>query len=168
MFLDIIRDIENALEKEVYLSALALSLTLPDICGKVEFPTIKSTKQRYIKWYDKHITNNNYPDEHDEALKFNGEKCYELRCSYLHAGEVEQLVGIQDFQLIIINKTHPIVYGGSCDTTYIDQNENKTYTIQQDVAQLCYWIYKCAEVFYKQHENKEVFDKINPIVKVKY
>ncbi len=168
MFLDIIRDIENALENEVYLSALALSLTLPDICGKVEFPTIKSTKQRYIKWYDKHITANNYPNDHDEALKFNGERCYKLRCSYLHAGEVEQFDGIENFELIISNKTHPSVYGGGCSTIFIDQNGTKTYTIQQDVAQLCFWIHRCAEGFYKKHENKDAFEKINPIIKVKY
>lgn len=39
--LDLIKDIENALRNKSYLSALALSLTLPDICGGVEYPQFK-------------------------------------------------------------------------------------------------------------------------------
>ena len=37
-----------------YLAALALSLTIPDICGKAEFPEYGNT-QRYIEWYMKYI-----------------------------------------------------------------------------------------------------------------
>lgn len=42
--LDLIKDIENALRNKSYLSALALSLTLPDICGGVEYPPIQTQK----------------------------------------------------------------------------------------------------------------------------
>ncbi len=167
MFLDIINDIKKAIDAEAYLSALALSLALPDICGKVEFPQIKSNKKRYVDWYDKHITYNNYPDDYDDSLKFDGEKCYKLRCAFLHAGEVDQLIGIENFELIISPKTHPMVYGGGCYTTNVDKDGNTTYTITQDVAQLCFWIYRCANGYYERHPNKSDFDKISPIIKLK-
>lgn len=32
--------IRKALEAEIYLPALALALTLPDICGQIEYPKI--------------------------------------------------------------------------------------------------------------------------------
>ncbi|WP_273832345.1 hypothetical protein [Guptibacillus sedimenti] len=39
--LDKIKDIKIALNNKSYLSALALSLTLPDICGQIEYPDLK-------------------------------------------------------------------------------------------------------------------------------
>ncbi|MDR0500306.1 MAG: hypothetical protein LBG97_03545, partial [Coriobacteriales bacterium] len=44
----------RALEAKAYLSALALTLTLPDICGKAAYPFMKS-RERYRKWYDENI-----------------------------------------------------------------------------------------------------------------
>ena len=34
-----IDEIEKSLENECYIAALALALTLPDICGKAEYPS---------------------------------------------------------------------------------------------------------------------------------
>ena len=45
-------EIEKALKNNLYLVALNTALTLPDICGKAEFPN-KSTTKRYIEWFDK-------------------------------------------------------------------------------------------------------------------
>lgn len=50
----LVEDINKALDNEAYFSALSLALTLPDICGKAEFPETKSGR-RYIDWYDEHI-----------------------------------------------------------------------------------------------------------------
>ena len=46
----LVEDINKALDNEAYFSALSLALTLPDICGKAEFPETKSGR-RYIDWY---------------------------------------------------------------------------------------------------------------------
>lgn len=51
----IIQDIKGALENNLYFAALNCALTLPDICGKAEYPTERSSKKRYIDWYDKEI-----------------------------------------------------------------------------------------------------------------
>ena len=40
--------------KCAYLVALNTALTLPDICGKAEFPGL-GTIARYKKWYKEHI-----------------------------------------------------------------------------------------------------------------
>ena len=47
----LIDDIRAALENDLYFVALNSALTLPDICGKVEYPYEKSSKKRYIDWY---------------------------------------------------------------------------------------------------------------------
>ena len=54
MLLKIIDDVNKALDAECYFSALSLVLTIPDICGKAEFPE-KGPTRRYIDWFDKHI-----------------------------------------------------------------------------------------------------------------
>ena len=51
----IIRDIRGALDNNLFFAALNSALTLPDICGKAEYPSEQRSKKRYIDWYDKEI-----------------------------------------------------------------------------------------------------------------
>ena len=51
----IIHDIRGALNNNLFFAALNCALTLPDICGKAEYPSEQSSKKRYIDWYDKEI-----------------------------------------------------------------------------------------------------------------
>lgn len=53
MMLQLIDDVNKALDAECYYSALALALTFPDICGKAEYP--QKNTNRYKDWYDEHI-----------------------------------------------------------------------------------------------------------------
>ena len=46
-----LKEIRQALQNELYHCALALALTLPDICGKHELPDV-AVKSRYTKWFD--------------------------------------------------------------------------------------------------------------------
>ena len=71
MLLQIIDDVNNALNVKAYLAALALVLTIPDICGRAKYGEI-GTKKRYIDWYDEYIgayengkdaTNDNVPSD---------------------------------------------------------------------------------------------------------
>lgn len=42
-----INDIKEAVANKAFQSALALALTLPDICGEIEYPTESSGRKRY-------------------------------------------------------------------------------------------------------------------------
>ena len=53
IFCNKISEIRKALKLELYNCALALALTLPDVCGKVEFPNAGVSK-RYKEWFDKY------------------------------------------------------------------------------------------------------------------
>lgn len=44
----IVDDIRVALNNNLYFVALSTALTLPDICGKAEYPDEKSSKKRYM------------------------------------------------------------------------------------------------------------------------
>lgn len=60
--IDKIAAIRKAVESECYLPALALALTLPDICGQIEYPDFKRKdkngkefregRRQYVTWYN--------------------------------------------------------------------------------------------------------------------
>lgn len=81
---NIITAIDKSLKTRNWYSALVLSLTLPDICGKLEEPT-KNSSIRYTEWFEKYLGN-----KYRGFLS--GNDCYALRCSFLHegSGDIEQ------------------------------------------------------------------------------
>lgn len=74
---DIIIDINKAKDAGAILSAMALALTIPDMCVGD-----KSNRNDYIAWYNKYVNKGN-------AYFITGEECYALRCSFLHQGNAD-------------------------------------------------------------------------------
>ena len=95
MIKDFLEDIENAKEKGAYYSALALALTMPDFCGKIQY-NVGNDKDKYIRWFNEWIykyveipeSKNEDFVEFDKLAQFDGKTCYALRCAYLHCGTV--------------------------------------------------------------------------------
>lgn len=85
----LIDDINRALENEAYFAALALALTLLDICGKAKYPNERNGI-RYINWYDEYVGKyEQCPCETCQENKMpylSGEVVYQLRNSFLHQG----------------------------------------------------------------------------------
>lgn len=84
---DAIDSVRKALEHQNWLAALGLTLTLPDICGKVVEPAASSSV-RYANWFDRWLGDAfNLPDisEHG-GIRLSGRDCYALRCAFLHEG----------------------------------------------------------------------------------
>lgn len=78
---------QTALNYKNYYASLSLSLTLPDICSKLEYPK-KQGKERYKEWFNNYMSNN-FIDEaelKEQRLLLNGEDFYALRCAFLHEG----------------------------------------------------------------------------------
>ena len=53
----VLEDIKIAYNNKEYFSALALTLTIPDICGKIQYKNDSNLKdkEKYIKWFDEWI-----------------------------------------------------------------------------------------------------------------
>ena len=49
-----IDEAEMCLENEWFIAALTLALTLPDICGKAEYPD-ETVTARYIQWFNTYV-----------------------------------------------------------------------------------------------------------------
>ena len=80
----LISEIRQALESELYLSALALALTLPDTCGKAEYPK-KKVGKRYTDWCKKYVILDKCDSPYGYDMPYlNEDVIYSLRCSLLH------------------------------------------------------------------------------------
>lgn len=167
MILRIIDEIEKALSHDLYFAALNLALTLPDICGKAEYPSLRSTRERYIQWYDKIVGVTEKPprDDEPEMPYLSGEVVYSLRCSLLHEGNPnlqkngKHPIPIDHFSLVIQSEQPFHIYGGeeSCVMTSPDGTEVRSYRV--NVWRLCMVLCLCAKGYYK--ENKDKFDFYN-------
>lgn len=78
-------------EQENWLAALALALTLPDICAAVDDPGPHKSRARYAKWWDQYVAPQYLatPGPKDDWVVHSylpGQDAFYLRCSYLHAG----------------------------------------------------------------------------------
>lgn len=88
---DRILEIKKHIEGENWQSALAMSLTLPDICGKIKYSG-KSSGLRYKKWFEDHCEQKylkkrtRLTKSYSNKAYFTGEMCWKLRNAFLHEG----------------------------------------------------------------------------------
>lgn len=137
MMLQLIDDVNKALDAECYYAALSLALTFPDICGKAEYPQEKSTRKRYKDWYDEHIgESEQYPCEQCKNIPMpylSEEVVYSLRNSLLHQGtpniERDNIKNdsnkIDNFALVLESKKPFDIYADSAGIHY-DNGSLKT------------------------------------------
>ena len=82
----LINAIRNSLSESNWHSAIFITLTMPDICARLEDPTLKS-KQRYINWYSRYLKE--IYAAFEERPFLTPSDCYALRCAILHEGTTE-------------------------------------------------------------------------------
>lgn len=151
-----IAEVRNALEKRLYYCALALLLTLPDICAKVEYPNSYTYGKNYTLWFDTHakkyftvIPITIPPRESEEYTWLTGEECWKLRCAVLHAGNFKLNCKNSNLKKLFIHIS--------------ENNENRTHSWRNercadiDLKLLCDNICKAVEEYYEKHPNKELF-----------
>lgn len=168
----IFSDIHCALEHDCLFAALALALTLPDICGKAEYPDEKG-KNRYVQWYNEYIGKYYQEASRDERNNDNfpyldGEAVYSLRCSYLHQGTPninrEQLKTnacmVDKFTLITdrYDQNVPLIFS-SCKSTENSGASYRSYSIF--IRFLCDLLCRTVENYYLQNQDKFTFFNYN-------
>ncbi len=168
--LNLINDIENALKHNCLRVALGMALTIPDICGQVEFPEL-NVGERYSKWCDKYLKNQGFITTGDSGDKvISGDMCYKLRCAYLHSGNLElnqrEKDDFPEFRLLMCNKDDKGIY---CEPSHKDL-QGKDLMISIDVRHLTLVLCNAAKEYYEKHEDKTDFKnhhiKINDVEKM--
>ena len=76
--MQLIREIEAAVEGRAWVLALAGTLSLPDICAALQSPNGATTKNKYVAWVKRWL-GAEYPNLDPEEL-------YQMRCGMLHQG----------------------------------------------------------------------------------
>ena len=74
----ILSEIELAIKSKLYYLAVAMALTLPDICAALESEDGLTSSKKYKAWYSENLAEK-YPRMTDVD-------CYSLRCGVLHQG----------------------------------------------------------------------------------
>ena len=109
----IVYEIRMALSHELYLSALALALTLPDTSGRAEYPNEQRNGIRYKNWCSQYVITDRCDSPYGLDMPYlNEEIIYSLRNCLLHQStpNVEQSkihesrCKVDKFELVITGK----------------------------------------------------------------
>ena len=168
--LELLGELDKCLENNLYFAALNIALTLPDICGKAEYPA-EGVTARYIKWYNEYIGKYERPDSpySDEMPYISGEVLYNLRNSIFHQGNPnitkdaikDQNCKIDHFSLVF---SQSLFTGDTSQVSYSSLNpphiKERAYTL--NVRVLCLKLRRVVEGYW--NENKEKFNFFNFVI----
>lgn len=141
-----LQDVHNANKNNSPLAALALALTLPDICSQAEHGKKYGTRKDYVDWCNKWM-----PVK--EKWCINGNEYYALRCAILHNGndDVYEQNILKDetdllFQLSVSNDTQkPSI------NLFIKDADSGPKIIQVNTLNICHRIVSACTDFLKQN-----------------
>lgn len=172
--LDRINEIEFALKNKMYQSALALTLTLPDICGQVEMPSAR-VGARYKSWFDQYVAPLYIPKYIADIAApqkriIDGSVCYRLRCSYLHAGSdfIKEMEGKNAIRSeedaaykisyhLFLTIDEDSADGIECNTD--NSTKEREYIVHINVPTLCRKVCEAARNYIQGHSNPSAFNK---------
>lgn len=79
--------VNRSLATQNWTAALFITLTLPDICSRLESDNDRTNGEKYAQWFDKYLGSVYTKQMIDAPFTFmSGDDCYVLRCSMLHQG----------------------------------------------------------------------------------
>lgn len=155
--LELINEIENALQHNCLRVALGMAFTLLDICGQIEYPE-KRVGERYVEWCDQYLKNQGFITRgYLEYRILAGEICYKLRCAYLHSRNSELNQGkngdFSEFHLLLCNKDNRGIY---CEPRYKNEH-GKNLIVTVDVRHLTQVLCNAAKEYYEKNKDKKDF-----------
>ena len=166
----LITEINEALSNNLYFAALSLALTLPDICGKAEYPE-KGSTSRYKLWYDEYIGKYEKGPSIDgvpDMPYLSGDIVYNFRSSLFHQGNPnldnheykkrnKKDCPIEHFKIVIETEKPFKIYGGEAGSLTIDNDGIAHREYRVNVRRLCMILCLAAESYYKQNKDKFTF-----------
>lgn len=162
--IDLIKEIENCVKSNNLRCALEMALTLPDICGIIEYPAEKSSKNRYVKWCEKYLFNQGYypyfvVDDHKKCEEWEKVRaiepamCYKLRCAFLHSGNLKLNQKNNDnFPVFNLHISSSMENG-----IYVDKIVSDSKEISMDIRKLARLLCNAAKDYYDSYEDKQDF-----------
>lgn len=174
-FLHRIEEIELNIDDKRWQSALALALTLPDICGGIAFPEIvkkyrdgrvrmdrqnnptRDVGAQYIQWFNQYAAPYFKLEPKDEKPYISGERCWQLRCEYLHQNK-----GFLNDENDSEVRFH---LGVNCGTSVCQfagkQMSEEEKDIRIDIQEFCLRMCQAARNYYKSAKHEKDFGLYN-------
>jgi len=151
-----IKAIKQSLSNKNYYSALFISLSVPDICGKLEDPERK-VGDRYIKWFEKYMS--------DYKGFLSGQDCYNLRCSLFHEGsdrlDNAKIKDTLEHFIFLNDGPHLNLFEGN-----IINGKKETF-LQLNVEKFCKDISNGLEVWTSDmNTKKDVLERIEGLIRI--
>lgn len=157
----ILNDISHAKDNRAYLSALALALTLPSILSSIDINK-NATRKDYVAWFNQWVykyyeqpkSENELINRGIEATKFDGENCYALRCSLLHAGntDLKESKGKIDFFVLCASDKSP--HEGDASVCSVSRNSASNVYVSLNVVGLIDALVAGAREYLAESEEK--------------
>lgn len=155
-----IKEIRKCLNANLYEAALALALTLPDICGQIEYPNALVGK-RYRDWISNFVDKELLCDRlfENDFEYLTSADLYNLRCSFLHSGNDDIGKGhINEFHLL-----SPSITNGQYGYRYgirTNQDGTETHIAEIDIKYLCEILCDAAEKYYQTRKPEDFEEHI--------
>ncbi len=159
---EFIEAVRKALKDKNWYGALFISLTLPDICGKVENPNLLSEK-RYKDWFSKYMSAKYV---HGDRIFLSSDDCYALRCALLHEGS-DDITGQKSRKTL--EKFLFMTPGSHCDymqDNYVNGQRVKT-SLQLRVDKFCEDICDSVEQWLKDTStDTAIMNRVHETIKI--
>lgn len=154
--INFIDSVRKSVNNRNWTSALSLALSLPDICGYLQYGKIGS-KKRYIQWWEQNVQCK-YTVKSSDGLRvfLSGSNVYALRCAFVHQGsdEIEFKEEIRKFQFTAPGKS-----------TIHNNKIGDIHQLQVDV--FCEDISSSVETWWhKNKENEEIKERLGDFIKI--
>lgn len=175
-----IDEIQQAMKNNMWQSALALSLTIPDICGQIEFSDLVQRRkdgtetrlvgQQYKAWFKKHVEPyflvnlSTYENVIEDKSCFTAEMCWQLRNAFLHQGSdiVKPNSEKENFNF----ELQPSNYGSARTFCFSVDCSEFSKVVQIGIQNLCTLLCDCGKNFYSSWDNKEDFEDKKCVLKI--
>lgn len=174
-FLHRVEEVESNIADGRWQSVLALALTLPDICGGIAFPEIvkryrdgrvmldrqknptRDVGGQYIRWFDEFAGEYFKLSPSDETPYICGERCWQLRCEYLHQNK-----GFLNDENESTVRFH---LGVNCGTSVCQLDQTTIHSdgmdIRIDIEQFCLRMCQAARSYYNAVHKEKDFSLYN-------
>ena len=161
MINNILDDIFLARNNGAYISALSLALTLPNILSNIEFNR-RTFRKEYVDWFNQWVykyyeqppSDNEFINRGLSATKFDGENCYALRCSLLHAGNTDLKDNKWKIDIFVLCSSDVSTHSGDAYVCDVSNNSaNNTY-VSLNIVGLIDALLAGAKEYISQNEEK--------------
>lgn len=155
--LRIIKEIEKSLANELYISAFALALNIPAICGAKAYPNAVE-KEQYKKWVnEQYCQNRKSPSVYIDRLPYeSAELLYDIRNKFFNNGTFNINKNYDEFKLdrfiLRFESKKPFnIYIGS-SSVLCDGSMSEKGVLTINVRDFCLSLMELGEKFYRDNE----------------